>query len=93
MASSATKGHPILNEVVKMIRLCSGGLWWGRLETTLVAQQCPQDVDAAACQGEDGLGMAFAFGSLAVVEGVRDWLLQRMLTSAEVWRACCRPRW
>ena len=35
----------------------------------VVAQHGPQDVEASAGQGEDGLGVGFAFGSLAVVVG------------------------
>ena len=33
----------------------------------VVAQHRPQDVEASAGQGDDGLGVGFAFGSLAVV--------------------------
>src|SRR5579875_2164445 len=35
----------------------------------VVAEHGPQDVDAAAGQGQDGLGVLFALGSLAVIEG------------------------
>src|SRR5215475_8823073 len=35
----------------------------------VVAQECPQHVDAAAGQGQDGLGVFFPFGAFAVVEG------------------------
>jgi hypothetical protein len=45
----------------------------------VVAQQRPQDVDAAACQGgQDGLVVFLSFSSLAVVEGPRIpqcWML------------------
>ena len=37
----------------------------------VVAQHGPQDVEASAGQGEDGLGVGFAFGSFAVVVGAR----------------------
>ena len=35
----------------------------------VVAQHCPQDVESSAAQGEDGLGVMFAFGAFAVVVG------------------------
>jgi hypothetical protein len=35
------------------------------LIVALVAEHCPQDVDAAAGDGEDGLVVPFAFGALA----------------------------
>jgi len=35
----------------------------------VVAQHGPQDVEASAGQGEDGLGVGFAFGAFAVVVG------------------------
>ena len=37
----------------------------------VVAQHGPQDVEASAGQGEDGLGVGFAFGAFAVVVGAR----------------------
>src|SRR5204862_3746156 len=42
----------------------------------IVAEQCPQDVDASAGEGEDGLDVALAFGAFAVIEasGVRAGL-------------------
>src|SRR5436309_1496527 len=60
----------ILNEFVKM-RTLSGYSegWRGRCVAAVVAQQRPEDVDAAAGECEHGLGVAFALGSLAVVEG------------------------
>lgn len=33
-----------------------------------IAQEGPEDVDAAAGEGEDGLGVAFVLGSFALVE-------------------------
>src|SRR5262245_23050693 len=42
---------------------------WDRGEGAVVAQQCPQDVDEAAGQGDGGLGVALPFGSFTVVEG------------------------
>nr|AAF08612.1 unknown [Mycobacterium avium] len=39
------------------------------LVDSVVAQHGPQDVEAPAGQGEDGLGVGFAFGSFAVVVG------------------------
>nr|CAA09800.1 Hed protein [Mycobacterium avium subsp. paratuberculosis] len=38
---------------------------------SVVAQHGPQDVEAAAGQGEDGLGVAFSFGAFSVVVGAR----------------------
>src|SRR5215470_2276671 len=35
----------------------------------VVAQQRPHDIDTAACQGQDGLVVFLALGSLAVIEG------------------------
>lgn len=37
----------------------------------VVAEQCPQDVDPAAGEGQDGLVVFLALGSLAVVEAPR----------------------
>src|SRR3712207_9480220 len=39
------------------------------LEGGSVTQHRPYDVDPPACQGDQGLGMPLAFGSLALVEG------------------------
>ena len=39
------------------------------LEGGSVTQHRPQDVHPPACQGDQGLGMPLAFGSLALVEG------------------------
>lgn len=47
-----------------LIRLSSGE----GVEGAVVAQERPQDVDAAACEGEDGLGVTLAFGAFAVIE-------------------------
>lgn len=69
------RGPP--NDLVKpqgpsAVRGSGGGWQWrGGLGGPVVAQQCPQEVDAAAGQGEDGLGVAFALGALAVVEAPR----------------------
>ena len=38
----------------------------------VVAQHGPQDVEASSGQGEDGLGVGFAFEAFAVVVGARD---------------------
>ncbi len=49
----------------------------------LVAEHGPEDVDAVAGDGEDGLTVAFALGALAFVDAVeagQRW----MLISAEV---------
>ena len=53
------------------------GLWRGRRERTAVAQQCPEDVDQAAGQGEQGLMVAFALASLAGIEGAAVGAVQR----------------
>lgn len=45
------------------LRAVGGVLVW-----PVVAEQRPEHVDAAAGQGEDGLGVFFALGSLAVVK-------------------------
>ena len=37
----------------------------------VIAEHGPQDVDAAAGEGEDGLLVRFTFGAFAVIEGVR----------------------
>ena len=39
------------------------------MEFTPVAQQCPDDVDQAAGQGDQGLGVPFPLGAFAQVEG------------------------
>ena len=44
----------------------SGG--WHEFVGPSVAEEGPEDVDAAAGQGEDGLDVALAFGSFAFVE-------------------------
>ena len=43
-----------------------GGLVW-----PVVAEHRPQDVEASAGQGQDGLDVGFAFGAFAVVVGAR----------------------
>nr|AAB33243.2 putative transport protein [Mycobacterium avium subsp. paratuberculosis]AAP31444.1 putative transport protein [Mycobacterium avium]AAP31447.1 putative transport protein [Mycobacterium avium]AAP31449.1 putative transport protein [Mycobacterium avium]AAP31451.1 putative transport protein [Mycobacterium avium] len=48
---------------------CHG--WLLGLPCSVVAQQCPQDVDVAACQGKQGLGVDMVLGSFAVVESPR----------------------
>lgn len=50
----------------------------GWLVAASVAQESPDDVDAASGQGEDGLGAALALGALAIVEA------PRLLATAEV---------
>jgi hypothetical protein len=45
-------------------RCCRGGLVGG-----VVAEHGPQDVEASAGQGENGLGVGFAFGAFPVVVG------------------------
>src|SRR5271166_5687799 len=47
------------------------GVRCGGLIGRVVAQHGPQDVEASAGQGEDGLGVGFAFESFAVVVGAR----------------------
>src|SRR5271165_7423956 len=47
------------------------GVRCGGLIGPVVAQHGPQDVEASAGQGEDGLGVGFAFGTFAVVVGAR----------------------
>src|SRR5947209_18327157 len=47
------------------------------LEWAAVAQHGVQDVDASAGEGEDGLVVAFAFGSFAVVEGAAGGVVKR----------------
>jgi hypothetical protein len=47
----------------------SSGEWvrlWSFFVEPLVAEHGPKDVNAAAGQGEHGLGVAFALGSFAV---------------------------
>lgn len=39
------------------------------MELAAVAQQCPDSVDESAGQGDERLGVQFAFGSYALVEG------------------------
>ena len=39
-----------------------GGLWRGGGVGPVVAQECPQDVHAAACEGDDGLAVGAAAG-------------------------------
>ena len=41
-----------------------------RIEGLSGAEHCPQDGDAPACQGDDGLGVVFSLASLAIVEGL-----------------------
>lgn len=41
------------------------------LVSGVVAEHGPQDVESAAGQGDDGLGVGFSFGSLAVVVDAR----------------------
>lgn len=39
----------------------------------VVAQHCPQHVEASPGQRDDGLGMSFSFGAFAVVVATRSW--------------------
>jgi hypothetical protein len=55
----------ILNLLVKL-RLPAWGLF---LVVALVAQRGPNDVDAMAGEGEDGLAVSVSFRSFAVIEG------------------------
>src|ERR1700761_2278376 len=43
----------------------------GGLVGAPVPDECPQDVDTAAGEGQDGLGVLLALGALAVVEPAR----------------------
>jgi hypothetical protein len=48
------------------------GLWRGRCEGPAVAQQCPQDVDQAPGQREQGLGVDESFAAFLVVD-LNEW--------------------
>src|SRR5262249_41837882 len=45
------------------------GVRRGGLIELVVAQHCPQDVEASTGEGQDSLGVAFSFGAFAVVVG------------------------
>src|SRR3954454_12829644 len=47
------------------------GLRCGGLICRVVAQHRPQDIEASACQCQDGLAVALTFGAFAVVVGAR----------------------
>lgn len=47
---------------------CSSDGWWGWAEGAVVAQQCPQDIDQAPGQVEQGLGVDAMLCAFALVE-------------------------
>lgn len=48
---------------------CSGCCWWCQGEEAVVAEQGPEDVDAAAGEGDDGGNVFVALGPFLEVVG------------------------
>src|SRR5271155_3141669 len=66
----STSDHEIEGGFSMKLSSCRG-IRGGGLIGLVVAQHRPQDVEASSGQGQDGLGVGFAFGSFAVVVGAR----------------------
>src|SRR3954467_14909669 len=81
--SDACRRRLIFNPFVKL----PGAVGWSVEVGLLVAEHGPQDVDAAAGEGEDGLAVASSRFRVSTVRA--RWVMSRAATSSPGNHVCC----